>query len=389
MILHIDMDAFFASVEQRDNPDLRGKPVIIGGRSMRAVVSTASYEARAFGVHSAMPMFQAVKLCPQGIVIRGRMERYRDVSEHIFHILQDFSPLVEPVSIDEAYLDITGCEKILGSPRDIAINIKKAVLEQEGLTCSIGISPLKFLSKIASDMNKPDGITLIGPDEVPDVIAKLPIRKVPGVGARTFSLLEQLGVRTLGDIADISEKTLKSRFGAYGMRLRELSLGMDGSQVVPLSERKSISTEQTLDRDTDNREILKGLLLMQADEVARQLRRKKVKARIVTLKITFSNFKQVTRRHTLHRPIQSAREIYREALAMFEKENLPLSLRLIGLGSAGLVPEDQPVQAYLFEKKETDGTEKWEKAERAMDSILGKFGKNTVNRAVLNDSKKK
>ncbi|MBU1168785.1 MAG: DNA polymerase IV [Proteobacteria bacterium] len=385
MILHLDMDAFFASVEQQDHPELRGKPVIISGRSMRAVVSTASYEARVFGVRSAMPLFQAVKLCPQATVIQGRMGRYKDVSQSIFNILQDFSPQVEPVSIDEAYLDIRGCERIMGSPLFMAQTIKDTIRQKEGLTCSIGISPLKFLSKIASDMNKPDGITIIGVDEVQGVIHDLPIRKVPGVGETTFKYLEQLGVRTLGDIKRVSAETLKNRIGVFGLRLKDLSQGIDSTCVIPLAERKSISTEQTLDKDTGNREQLKRMLLMQADDVARQLRQKKVKARTVSLKITFSNFKQHTRRHTVQTPIQSAREIYKEALALFEKEHLPLFLRLIGLGTSGLIPEDQPVQALLFADSDKNGTEKWEKAERAMDSILGKYGKNTVKRAVSKD----
>lgn len=386
MILHVDMDAFFASVEQRDHPELRGKPVIIGGRSQRAVVSTASYEARAFGVHSAMPLFEAMKRCPQARVIRGNMGRYREVSGRIFALLQDFSPRIEPVSIDEAYLDLSGCERILGSPMDVARKIAQAIRENEGLSCSIGITPLKFLSKIASDMNKPDGITLIGPDQVLRVIATLPVQKVPGVGPRTFGQLQELGIRTLGDVARMNDKTLQSRLGAYGLRLKQLSLGIDCSRVCAAGERKSLSTETTLDRDTNNRDCLTRLLLGQADEVARQLRLEKVKARTVTLKITFSDFRQITRRHTLGRPTQCAREIYSEALALFDHERLPLALRLIGLGAAGLIPENQPVQADLFEKKEAGLRDKWEKVERAVDSIAGKYGKGSVNRAVLGES---
>lgn len=387
MILHLDMDAFFASVEQREDPELRGKPVIVGGRSQRSVVSTASYEARVFGVRSAMPMFQAVKLCPGAIVVRGSMGLYKEVSLSILGILQTFSPLVEMVSIDEAYVDISGCERIFGPPVTMAKQIRQAIWDKEHLTCSIGITPLKFLSKIASDMNKPNGITLIPPEKVEETIQTLPVQKVPGVGKRTLGVLTRLGVRTLGDVKRISDATLKHSLGVYGLRLKELSCALDSSRVNPVSERKSISTEDTLPQDTNDREKLKIKLLMQADEVARQLRKKKFKGRTVTLKITFSDFRQITRRHTLDAPIQSARDIFTHAHALFEKELLPMKLRLIGLGVTGLLPENQPVQASLFDKRET--TEKWNKAERAMDSILVKFGGNTVKRASLEDPKTK
>lgn len=386
MILHLDMDAFFAAVEQRENPELKGKPVIVGGRSQRAVVSTASYEARVFGVKSAMPMFQAMKLCPQAIVVRGNMGLYKEISLSVYGILQTFSPLVEMMSIDEAYVDISGCERIFGPPVVMAEKIKQAIWDKEHLTCSIGITPLKFLSKIASDMNKPNGITLIPPAKVDEMLMTLPIHKVPGVGKRSLELLTRLGVKTLGDVKRISDNTLKHNLGVYGIRLKELSCGVDTSRVNPVSERKSISTEDTFSQDTGDRETLKTQLLMQADEVARQLRKKKFKGRTVTLKITFSDFRQITRRHTLETPIQSARDIFTHAHALFDKEPLPMKLRLIGLGVAGLIPENQPVQANLFEKR-TD-TEKWNKAERAMDSILGKFGGNTVKRASLNEPKK-
>ena len=389
MIIHVDMDAFFASVEQQDHPELRGKPVIIAGRSMRAVVSTASYEARAYGVRSAMPLFKAMRLCPQGIVVRGRMSRYAEVSRRIFSLIDRISPLVEQVSIDEAYIDITGCERLMGSPQAIALSIKKQIRDTVNLTCSIGIAPLKFIAKIASDMNKPDGITLIRPEEVNDFIDHLPIGKVPGVGVSTFSHLEALGIKNLGDIRRLDEKTLKAKLGVHGLRLKQLALGMDTSKVTPASERKSFSTETTLPEDTWDRGLLAHHLLGQADDVARLLRKNAVKARTITLKITFADFRQVTRRHTLQNPTQSAEIIYREALRLFQSENLRARIRLIGLGAAGLMPETHPVQALLFEDRETSRSEKWEKAERAMDSIVDKFGKQTVKRAIEGNSTEK
>lgn len=389
MILHMDMDAFFASVEQRDNPELRGKPVIISGRSMRSVVSTASYEARVFGVRSAMPLVQAMKLCPLAVVVRGRMGRYKEVSKRIFALLQNMSPLVEQVSIDEAYLDVSGCERLLGSPVQIAETIKARIKERENLTCSIGIAPLKFIAKIASDMNKPDGITVIDPENVMDFIENLPIGKVPGVGVAALRNMDSLGVKTLGQIRKLDDRILKAKFGVFGHRLKQLARGEDSSQVTLDYERKSYSTETTLPEDTFDREFLNRQLLAQSDEVARLLRRGAVKARTITLKITFADFKQITRRHTLENPAQSSEQIYKEALRLFAAEILPTKIRLIGVGASGLMPENQPVQALLFADNDTTHHEKWEKADRAVDSILEKFGTTKVKRAstVIPDEK--
>lgn len=382
MILHIDMDAYFASVEQLDNPELRGKPVIICGQSKRAVVSTASYEARKYGVHSAMPYFMAKKLCPEGIFVRGRMSRYKEISNKIFELLYEFSPVVEPVSIDEAYLDITGCDKIIGPPAVAATTIKKRILEETGLTCSIGIAPLKFLSKIASDINKPSGITIISEDKMMRFIKNLDIKKVPGVGRVTYKSLETFSVKTLGDIDKIPEDVLRKRIGKQGARLQQLSKGIDKSGVLSPSSRKSISTETTFSEDLIHFTDIKEYLLDQSDDVARQLRRKKVRAKTITLKITFSDFKQVTRRVSIKKPTQSARIIYKESVALFEKENIQKKIRLIGVGGAGLVPETQLSQGSLFEKPD-NLLENWEKAEKTIDSIMIKFGNASVTRAIL------
>ncbi len=382
MILHIDMDAYFASVEQLDNPELRGKPVIICGQSKRSVVSTASYEARKFGVHSAMPYFQAKKLCPEGLFIRGRMSRYKEISISIFDLLYEFTPVVEPVSIDEAYLDITGCERIIGEPEVAALKIKQTIYEKTGLTCSVGGAPLKFLSKIASDLNKPDGITIITKGDVHSFIKKLDIKKVPGVGKATYKNLEKLSVKTLGDVDKISESTLTKVLGIQGARLKKLSKGIDFSIVSNKSVRKSISTETTFSEDIDKPTEIKKFLLFQSDDIARQLRKKKVRAKTITLKITFSDFQQVTRRHTLDTSTQSAKTINKEAVLLFEKENCQKKIRLIGVGCASLVPEVQLSQSSMFEEK-NESLENWEKAEKAIDSILTKFGKSSVERAVF------
>ncbi len=381
MILHIDMDAFFAAVEQRDNPELRGKPVIISGRSMRSVVSTASYEARVFGVKSAMPLATALKLCPDAVVVRGRMDRYRDVSGRVFRILRNMSPLVEPVSIDEAYVDVSGCERLLGSPFHIAGTIKHEILNQENLTCSIGIAPVKFAAKIASDMNKPDGITVITQENMPAFIETLPIGKVPGVGAAALKTMASLGIKTLGQIRALDDGILKSKFGVFGARLKHLSLGHDAAKVVTEYERRSYSTETTLDEDTLDSEFLARILLEQAGEVARQLRKGGVKARIVTLKITYADFRQITRRRTLDYPAQNSEQIFEEALRLFKEETFYGKIRLIGVGAAGLLDESRPVQASLFTDTAVVRHEKWEKAERTLDSIMNKFESIRISRA--------
>ena len=250
MILHVDMDAFFASVEQLDNPKLAGKCVIVGGLSGRGVVSAASYEARKFGVHSAMPMYLARQKCPHGVFFSPRMERYSEISEKIMAILGTFSPLVEPVSIDEAYVDISGCKRLHGDYLKIGSAIKKKIRESVGLGCSVGIAPNKFLAKIASDMNKPDGLTVISPENAGRFAESIPIGKVPGVGKAKFSEFEQIGIKLLGDVKKYPIEMLLKRFGKYGYRLLELSSGSDDSPVVPFSRSKSISCETTLEKNT-------------------------------------------------------------------------------------------------------------------------------------------
>ncbi len=246
MILHIDMDAFFAAIEQRDNPFLKNKPVIISGNSKRSVVATASYEAREFGIGSAMPVFKAKQLCDHLEIVPGNRKKYQTESKKIMKIISYFSPLLEQVSIDEAYLDITGCERLFGSFKNIALSIKKEIYNQLSLTCSIGMSPIKFLSKIASDMNKPDGLTIIEQSRVTAFIFSLPIQKVPGIGKNSMKSMQLLQIKTLGDIKKYSLPVLTQKFGKMGKRLLELSKGIDKSRVETNYIRKSISSETTL-----------------------------------------------------------------------------------------------------------------------------------------------
>ncbi|MGD8368568.1 MAG: DNA polymerase IV [Desulfobacterales bacterium] len=382
MILHIDMDAFYASVEQLDEPRLKGLPVIVGGGSARGVVCAASYEARRYGVRSAMPGFEARRRCPDGVFIRPRMSRYKEVSEKVMALLEGFSPLVEPVSIDEAYLDASGCDKLHGSPVAIGRRIKEEIFSQLGLTCSVGIAPVKFLAKIASDMEKPDGLTVIEEAEMTAFLEHLPVTRVPGVGKRTFALLEELGVSTLGDVKRFPEEILYRRLGKYGRRLMALAHGVDRSKVTPVREHKSCSSECTLEADTDDTTLLKKLLLAQAEEVAAELRKLDVRARTVVLKLKHHDFSQVTRSETLASPTRSSSVLYREAGRLLDRYGPSKKIRLVGLGASGFVSTQLPVQQDLFAAA-ADRGETWEKIDRTLESIKEKYGKDAVCRAVF------
>jgi DNA polymerase-4 len=382
MILHIDMDAFYASVEQLDNPQLKGKPVIVGGDSNRGVVSAASYEAREYGIRSAMPIFRAKQKCPDGIFIPPRMSRYKEVSKQIMALLTDFSPLVEVVSIDEAYVDIAGCLRLHGEIAKIATRIKKRVKETVNLSCSVGIAPNKMLAKIASDMDKPDGLTIITPEKAPQFIETLPIHKVPGVGKITGQKLTRLGIQTLGDIKNYPEQTLVNRLGKFGRRLIALSVGINKSSVNPSTEHKSVSTETTLAEDTNDIRQLKKYLLGQSQAVGRDLRKSDVKARTITLKIKHSDFKQITRNMTLQKPTQAAETIYQAAVKLLSAYRITGKIRLIGIGASSLVPDTTPIQMDLFNSgKKSDRN--WEKVDKTLDTIVQKYGKDAVKRAAL------
>lgn len=382
MILHIDMDAFYASVEQLDNPELKGKCIIVGGRSKRGVVSAANYEARKFGVHSAMPICQAKQKCPEGIFIFPRMDRYKEISRKIMSLLNDFSPLVEPVSIDEAYVDITGCGKIHGKPEEIGIQIKKKIKEHVNLTCSIGIAPNKFLAKIASDMDKPDGLFIIMPDKVQHFIESLPVQKVPGVGKTGLKHLKQIGILKLGDVKKYPEKILMKRLGKFGQRLIELSKGIDNVPVEPYAKRKSVSRECTLSEDTRDKNLLTKYLLSQAEKVSRDLIRLGVKGRTITLKIKHADFKQVTRSSTIDIPTQSSKVIYLEAKRLLGAYKIFKKIRLIGLGVSGFVSDALPLQMGLFNDNKKRNSS-WEKVDKAVDTIKKKYGKDVITRATL------
>ena len=384
MILHIDMDAFYASVEQIDDPRLKNKCVIVGGTSNRGVVSAASYEARQFGIHSAMPIYQAKQKCPHAIFVPPRMGRYKEVSKKIMDILRNFSPLVEPVSIDEAYLDVTGCQRLFGGPREIAWEIKRKIRETVALTCSVGVAPNKFLAKIASDMEKPDGLTVILPEQVAAFIDSLPIKRVPGVGKKMFRQLELLGIRTLGDVQQLPEKSLIKHLGKFGKRLRALSSGSDDSPVTPHAPHKSISSERTLAADTRDARLLKHYLLSQSGEVARQLRQVGLRAKTITVKIKDEDFKTATRRITIAVPTQSSETIYKHAARLLDDYKTSKKIRLIGVGTSGFSTVTASVQLGLFDANE-ETVDDWEKIDMTLDSIRKKFGRDVVGRATLKD----
>ena len=389
MILHIDMDAFFASVEQRDNPALRGKPVVVSGNSKRSVVSTASYEARRFGIHSAMPLFQAKERCRHLIVVPGSKTKYSQISRQIMAVLQHFSPLVEPVSIDEAYVDVSGCESLFGPPESIARQIKDAVFQETGLTCSIGIAPLKFLAKIASDMNKPNGMTLIREEEVPGFLDQLPIRKIPGVGKQAMHRMIELGIEVLGDVKQFSPSILDLKFGKFGRRLHELSMGIDETPVDISSKRKSISSETTLSQDVSNPQIIENILLAHSQRVGRDLRKKEMVCRNVSIKIKFSDFSQITRSKKTDAWICASAAIHAEAIQLVRKVQIKKKIRLLGVGVSHLRHKDAPVQMELLAPREDRARKQWENVDKTLDAISDKFGNQVVTLAALNPSSKK
>ena len=384
MILHIDMDAFFAAIEQRDNPALKNKPVIVSGNSERSVMSTASYEARLFGIRSAMPVFMAKQKCEQLIIVPGNMKKYQAESKKIMEIISHFSPLMEQVSIDEAYVDIRGCERLFGSPEQIALAIKNKIKKDISLTCSVGIAPIKFLAKIASDMNKPDGLTHIKEHQVENFIFTLPIRKVSGIGQSAMKTMEILQIKTLGDVKKYPLPILTRKFGKLGQRLLELSNGIDSSRVETNYIRKSISSETTLSKDIFDFETIKQVILGRSQSVGRDLRKKNLVCENVFIKLKFSDFSQITRSKKLDAPICSSSAIFHQAIALYEKILLKKKIRLVGVGVTALKDKNTPVQMQLIPDMNMP-KEQWESVDTAVDSISEKFGAGIIKKASLNN----
>jgi len=379
------MDAFYAAVEQHDNPSLRGKPVIVGGDAeKRGVVSAASYEARAYGVHSAMPASQAKRLCPQGIFLPVRMDRYQEVSEQIFQLLRVYTPLVEPLSLDESFLDVTGSEKLFGPALQIAKDIKQRVHESTGLTASAGIAPNKFLAKIASDFRKPDGLVEIPSEEVQDFLRDLPISRLWGVGKTTEEVLQGMGILRVGQLAAYPMEAIERKLGKFGRELVALARGEDDRPVIPESEAKSISQEETFTPDLGNRETMKKVLLDQSERVAWDLRKQRLKGFTVQLKVRYPDFTLVTRSITLSSPTDQGMEIYQAAVSLLDRtEALPRRARLLGVGISNLRHRDDPEQLSLFNAHRL----KMERSTEAVDRIRDKFGPQAIQRASLVEKK--
>ncbi len=374
-ILHIDMDAFYASVEQRDHPELKGKPVIVG-KAQRGVVSAASYEARSFGVRSGMPVFQARKLCPPGVFLPVRMRRYQEVSRRVMAVLSNYSPLVEPVSIDEAFLDITGTECLLGPPEILAQAIKKAIQESTGLTCSVGIAPNRFLAKIASEMNKPDGLTIIEDAQVGPLLAGLDVEKLPGVGKHMADTLKRLGVNMVGDILKRPIEFWVKRLGKSGAQIYERAQGRGSCEVVPHRAPKSFGAEDTFPSDTDDPEALRHWLLHQAESVGADLRSRGYRGRTVTLKVKYGDFRVMTRSRTFADPTCSTRSIYECAVELLTDMHLSSKVRLIGISISNL--DGGLRQACCFAD---DSLRKQEMLDSALDKIQDRFGRRSIQRA--------
>jgi DNA polymerase-4 len=374
-ILHIDMDAFFAAVEQVDNPALKGKPVIVGG-AKRGVVSTASYEAREYGVRSAMPIFEAKRRCPQGIFLPVRMKRYQEVSQKVMAILEAVSPLVEQVSVDEAFIDLAGTERLHGDATQTARKIKGRIYAEACLTCSIGIAPNKFLAKIASDLQKPDGLTIVPEEEVQNFLKELSVNKLPGVGPKSEEALRNLGIYAVSDILRFPPGLLQRKFGKYGLRLVELAQGIDDSPVIPCRPAKSMGSEDTLPEDTTDINILKKQLLSQAEEVGERLRRDGLKGRTITLKLKHSDFTLVTRSHSLKEATCATKILYDTAAMLLERYNLKMPVRLIGLAVSNFGEGQQYSLLPGLEKE----TEKLERVDHAIDRIRGKLGRQIITR---------
>lgn len=382
-ILHVDMDAFYASIEQLDDPALKGQPVIVGADPRdghgRGVVAACSYEARKFGVRSALPIGRAWKLCPQGAYVRPRMARYAEVSREIMGILRGFTDLVEPLSIDEAFMDITGSIALFGAPIQIARAVKKQIREATGLTGSAGVAPNKFLAKIASDLKKPDGLVVVETSEVEAFLRDLPISRLWGVGPKTEERLHEMGLQTIGAIRDRKQEDLMHALGgSLGMHLHELAMGHDERPVVPNWEPKSISNETTFDEDTRDRDLLVRTIRKLAESVGRRLRRENYRARKVTLKLRYEPFETHTRQVSVKSPIDNDEEIIRLALSLFDQFPLDRRIRLIGVGTGDIVrPGDGPTQLGLFEEPRKGAS-----IDRTVDKIRERFGDDRIHRGV-------
>lgn len=376
-ILHVDMDAFFASVEQRDHPELRGKPVLVGGTGDRGVVAAASYEARAYGCRSAMPMTLARRLCPQAIIVKGSYSRYQAVSEQISDIFRQFTDQIQPLSIDEAFLDVTGSLVLFGSGEKIAQEIRSRIRSQIRLTASIGVATNKFLAKLASDLSKPDGLMVIHPEMVEKVLPSLAVDRIWGIGTKTAQRLYRLGIKTVHDLRKMDDNWLAAHFGSYSHRIRELIYGIDHQPVHAPDPPKSIGQQQTFPEDLLTQQDIRNVLLEQAQSVGGRLRQAGYLAQCVTVKIRLGNFRTITRSRKLISATSSSKKIYELSCRLFDEWALVhfQPVRLIGTQTSEFTRE---VQLELFDPNEQF---KQEKVDRTLDVIRNRFGERIIRRA--------
>lgn len=378
-ILHVDMDAFFASVEQLDDPSLRGRPVLVGHDGPRGVVAAASYEARVFGCRSAMPMAVALRRCPGAVVVGGRRGRYSEVSRAVFAHFADVTPLVQPLSIDEAFLDVTGSIRLLGTPREIAVELRRRIHAGTGLTASVGIAPNKFLAKLASDLEKPDAVVELTMDDVLGRIAGLPVERLWGVGDAAARRLHGFGLRTFGDLQRLSERDAESALGRHGVQLRRLALGQDERPVHADREAKSIGSERTFGENLARADDVRPFLIEQCEEIAERLRRHELFARTITVKIRFGDFETITRSETLGDPTDLTESIIERAVGLFttwaRRHWRPV--RLIGATLSNFAAPGDGRQVSLFAAEED---ERKRRLDAATDAIRGRYGTTAIGR---------
>lgn len=376
LVMHVDMDAFFASIEQHDHEEYRGRPLIVGGLSGRGVVSTCSYEARKFGVHSAMPIVRAQRLCPQGIFIEGNYARYQEISAEIFKIFARYAPVVEPLSIDEAFLDLTGMELLMKSPRAYAEKLKREIKDRTGLVASVGLAPNKFLAKLASDLDKPDGLVIITEENKQKILDPLPVGRIWGVGKKTAAILSGLRIRTIGQLRQMPREKLSARLGAHMTdHLLQLSRGIDNREVAPREPAKSIGKEVTFPSDIHGDAEVEKILLALAEKVGYRLRRQALKGRTVQLKLRLGNFQTYTRSRTLYEATCYDEEIYRTAQELYRSLHVQQGIRLLGISVSGF---DDLGSMSLFH----DEVRK-ENLYAAIDKIKKRFGERGITKAQL------
>jgi DNA polymerase-4 len=374
-IMHVDMDAFYASVEILDNPELKGLPVIVGGRSARGVVSTCSYEARKFGVHSAMPLFEAKRLCPHGVFVPVRMARYAEMSAKIMAIFRETSPLVEQLSIDEAFLDLTGMEG-LGGAEAIAHQVQDRILKELKLSASVGLAPNKFLAKLASDMKKPHGFVRITPEEAAGLLAPMPVSKIFGIGRSAEDRLKQYGIEKIGQLATADSGLLRKVFGVNAEQVKRLARGLDDRPVVNEEEAKSIGRENTFDTDLTDMNSCREEVLDLCGQVGWRLRREHLAGHTVTLKVKFADFHTITRSSTGDRPVAWDEDIFLLAEKMLRNINVKPGVRLLGVSVSNLFrPEDEPVLGF-------EDDERMQKRNMTIDALKSRFGEDIIKRGI-------